>query len=162
MKELKLYCMRGVPGCGKSTKAQEIATKHREAGSFVQVFSTDDFWGNPYTFVPGKIREAHLWNQHRSMLSMIELSTSDRGGVLIIDNTHVSAWEMRPYINPAKLLGFDIEIVEPTTPWAFDAEECARRNVHNVPLDTIRGMLARYERNLTVDLCMVAKSSRNK
>lgn len=113
MKKLKLYGMRGVPGCGKSTKAKEIIKNHPD--DFVQIFSTDDFWGNPYTFVPAKIREAHLWNQNRAMTAMIELWASDLGGIIIIDNTHISAWELKPYIKPAYLLGFDVEIVEPTT-----------------------------------------------
>lgn len=162
MKMLKLYCTRGVPGSGKSTKAKEIANVYRNNDVFVQVFSTDDFWGDPYTFVPGKIREAHLWNQNRSMMAMIELAHSNDGGVLIVDNTHISAWELKPYIKPAFLLNFDIEIVEPTTSWAFNAEECARKTIHNVPLDTIRGMISRYERDLTVDVCLNSKSPFNK
>lgn len=158
MKQLKLYCMRGAPGCGKSTHAQEIAKLHESLDHLVHVFSTDDFWGSPYNFVAAKIREAHLWNQNRTMLAMLKMWASEQGGVVIVDNTHISAWEMKPYVEPASLLKFDIQIIEPRTDWAFNPEECAKRTIHNVPPDTIRGMIARYERNLTVEMCINAKS----
>jgi predicted kinase len=155
----KLIATRGIPGSGKSTRAQELVAQYRNDGFCVQLFSTDDFWGNPYKFVSAKLKEAHLWNQHRTMLAMIEAHANNhQDHLIVVDNTHISAWELRPYVKPAYLLGFDIEFVEPSTAWAFDAEECARRNVHNVPLDTIRGMIARYDNNVSVEKCLQSKA----
>jgi NEDD4-binding protein 2 len=157
MATLKMVGMRGMPGSGKSTKGKVIRDEHLALGFKVKVFSTDDFWGDPYNFVPAKIREAHLWNQHRAMVGMID-AWADLGSdhLLIIDNTNVQAWELRPYFAPAMKLGFECEIVEPGTAWAFNAEECAKRTVHGVPVETIRGMLARWDHNLTPEQCLKA------
>ncbi len=160
----KLIGVRGVPGSGKSTTARRLKKEYEEQGFRVDIFSTDDFWGDPYNFVPAKIREAHLWNQNRALVRLIEIAATVnptihpycQPALIIIDNTNVSAWELRPYIKPALQLGFEVEIIEPSTPWAFDAEECAKKTVHGVPVETIRSMIARWEKDLTPDKCLVS------
>jgi NEDD4-binding protein 2 len=151
----KVILMRGLPGSGKSTRAKELIKHYEELGYKVYYFSTDDFWGNPYSFIPGKLREAHLWNQNRTMMQMIN-SFMDEKAVIIIDNTNTTAWELKPYVQPAYTLGFEIEIIEPSTPWAFDPEECAKRTIHSVPIETIRAMLARWEKDIDVSRCLCA------
>jgi len=167
----KLIMMRGLPGSGKSTTAEKLKEIHLPVYRRVDIFSTDDFWGKPYNFVPAKIREAHLWNQNRALMAMIEQQAACYRGVgvlpgysldtpacIIIDNTNVGAYELRPYIKPAYMLGYEIEIMEPQTPWAFDVEECAKRNTHGVPLASILGMLNRWDKDVTVEQCLVAKA----
>jgi len=155
----KLIMMRGLPGSGKSTTAEKLKEIHLPVYRRVDIFSTDDFWGKPYNFVPAKIREAHLWNQNRALMSLIEHhGTPMMPHCLIIDNTNVSAYELRPYIKPAYMLGYEIAIMEPQTPWAFDVEECAKRNTHGVPLASILGMLNRWDKDVTVEQCLVAKA----
>jgi len=154
---LKLLMMRGVPGCGKSTKAEQLLIKEASLGRNAHIFSTDAFWGVEYNFVQAKLREAHLWNQNRAMAKMIEVyALKEHNTTIIIDNTNICSWELRPYVKPALQLNFAIEIIEPSTSWAFDAEECARRTVHGVPVETIRSMLARWEKDLTVEQCLAA------
>ena len=51
----------------------------------------------------------------------------------------------------AQRLKYKVEILEPSTPWKFDCEELARRNVHGVPFIKILKMLGRYERDITVE-----------
>lgn len=152
---VKLICMRGVPGSGKSTKANELKLKYESEGWIVHVFSTDEFWGPNYNFNVAKIKEAHLWNQNRALLAMIEADSNtldlNNKTLVIIDNTNVQCWEMIQYIKAANWLDFDIEIVEADTAWAFDAEECAKKTVHGVPVEAIKSMLVRWEKELTVD-----------
>lgn len=134
-----LIVMRGCPGSGKSTKA----------GSFGGlIFSTDDYFVREgvYRFNPGALATAHLWNQNRAMLAMIEGAET-----VVIDNTNCQAWEPQVYVRAGIALNYGITIVEPSTPWAFDPEELARKNTHGVPLETIRSMLARWEYDLTVE-----------
>lgn len=40
--------------------------------------------------------------------------------------------------------GYEIQVLEPDTPWKFNPEECAKRNTHGVPLQAIERMLARW------------------
>lgn len=163
-----LICNRGLPGSGKSYLAARTKEYHEKLGNTVFIFSTDDFWGIPYNYIPEKLREAHLWNQNRFLQKMIQLSTppkrvvelgfpqNDKDNVVIIDNTNVQAWELRPYVTAGVNLGWAVSIEEPCTPWSFDPEECAKRNSHGVPLETIKAMLNRWEKELTIEQCLNA------
>lgn len=135
----KMYILRGLPGSGKSTKANEI-------GANVNVFGSDSFWGDEYDFDESRIGEAHRWNQKR-VLDAINQNLSP----IVVDNTNVSMYEFKPYVQMAIKHGYDIEFVEPDTPWKFDANELASRNKHNVPLDVIQSMLDRWDSNFTID-----------
>jgi hypothetical protein len=53
---------------------------------------------------------------------------------------------MKPYIQYADKHGYEIEWVEAQSEWAWNAEECAKRNQHGVPLTVISNMLAKYQR----------------
>ena len=144
--------MRGLPGSGKSTYARELASigspppgEDRLPG---YVFSTDDYFvrNGVYCFNGRELGYAHLWNQNRAFMAMMAGNP-----VIIIDNTHVQAWEAQNYVKAGLLCNYDIEIVEPKTSWAFDPMELMRKNTHNVPLEVIKGMLARWEKNITVN-----------
>ena len=52
---------------------------------------------------------------------------------------------MTGYLAVVAQYGAAVELMEPDTPWAWNPVECARRNVHGVPLDVIRAMLARFQ-----------------
>lgn len=145
----RLILMRGVTGCGKSTKAQQIVRDYKEIYCVdALIFSTDDFYvrDGEYRWNPAQIGHAHCWNQLRALNAMI-----DSEEVVIIDNTNTQAWEMQPYVRAAVKLGYEVEIVEPSTPWAFDVEELAKKTTHGVPIESVRSMVARYEKDLTVE-----------
>lgn len=155
-----LILMRGVTGCGKSTKARALVEEYKTLyGADAVIFSTDDFYvrDGEYKWNPAAIGHAHCWNQLRAIQAMI-----DNWEVVIIDNTNTQAWEARPYVQAAVKLGYDVEIVEPSTPWAFDADELAKKTTHGVPLETVRAMIARYERDLTVEKILAAESRERK
>lgn len=129
-----MYIMRGLPGSGKSHIAHTLGG---------QVFSTDDFFttADGYDFEPSQIGQAHLWNQQR-------VETAMMAGVptIVVDNTNIMYWEMKPYIQYADKHGYEIEWVEAQSEWAWNAEECAKRNQHGVPLTVISNMLAKFEK----------------
>jgi len=149
-----LIIMRGLPGSGKSTTAQEMA------GETGIVLSTDDYFmvEGEYQFDPEKLGVAHKWNQERAKQQMA-LGKNP----VIIDNTNVQPWEARPYVQMADEMGYDIQIVEPSSPWwtekfkeGMSPEEMEdltdvldQRNTHGVPRDIIRNKIENWQHNIT-------------
>ena len=148
-----LTVMRGVPGSGKSTLAKVLANV--PGVDPAPVFSTDDLFmvDGEYRFDGSKLGANHAANLRRAEAAM-EAGTPH----VIVDNTMTQAWEAREYVKAALQRGYRIQFVEPHTPWARDAAECARLNTHGVPLPAIQGMLSRWESDLTVEGCLAAKA----
>lgn len=142
-----LYMMRGLPGSGKSSIAKDL-------GLGGAIFSTDDFFiiNGKYQYDPSMIGHAHTWNQGRAKKAM-------RDGIspIVIDNTNIEGWQMKPYVGEAIAHGYRVEIVEPNTAWKFDAEELAKRNTHKVPLDIIQEMVEKWEPNLNTEDILESK-----
>lgn len=134
-----LYIMRGLPGSGKSTAAK-LLSEH--------VFSTDDFFmvDGEYKFDPAFLAANHVKNQTAVLNAMAKGLAP-----IVVANTATKAWEMKPYVSMAEAHGYEVVICYPETPWAWDADECAKRNVHGVPLHAIRAMLLRFEKDLTLE-----------
>lgn len=131
----KLIFLRGLPGSGKS----DIAKKLVEKGI---IHSTDHYLikNGKYEFDRDNIAKYHYYNLVNSIRSM-------KKGIspIIIDNTNIAASSCINYVEQGKMYGYEIVIIEPDTPWAFDVEELVIRNSHNVPRDTIIDMLQKYE-----------------
>jgi len=145
--EKVVFILRGISGSGKSTLAKAILTKYgleNTAEPWKYIFSSDDYFVNretkKYEFDGAKIGSAHNWNQKRATKAMQSGQTP-----IIIDNTNTQLWEMKPYVEEALANNYKVEVQEPTTPWAKNAEELAKRNVHSVPLEAVQRMLTRWE-----------------
>ena len=70
----ELVVMRGLPGSGKSHRAQEIKRVNVIAGISCELCSTDDYWLRPdktYDFNYDLVSNAHMWNQ-RSVRKFME------------------------------------------------------------------------------------------
>lgn len=147
-----MWILRGVSGSGKSTKAKELGVGGIILGS-------DDFFGHEYVFDAKLLVEAHKWNQGR-------VRDSIRAGVspIVVDNTNVRFWEMKPYVELALAAGYEVKFAEPDSPqWKkfhnnmSDNElndlavELAFLNKHGVPLSTIKSKLAQWEHSATID-----------
>lgn len=132
----KLIFMRGLPGSGKSQVAKLLV------GDGI-IHSTDDFFmqNGEYIFDDEKVGEFHHFNFLSSVRSMQEGRSP-----VIIDNTNIIAEHCVDYIEAGKMYGYDITVVEPNNPWAFDIEELMKRNTHNVPRETLVEMLEQYEK----------------
>lgn len=133
-----MYIMRGPSGAGKSTAAKEL-------GISGTTLSTDDFWmkDGQYVFDQSKIAEAHKWNQQRAR-ECLEKGISP----IIIDNTNIEAWEMKPYVYMAQEFGYQIKLIPVKV--QNTAEELAIRNKHGVPANVIQQMLNKYNPNVSV------------
>ena len=143
---MHLILMRGVPSSGKSTLAQNILAEHmKTTGNSGVILSTDQqFMRNGvYCFELQRLGEAHSKNQQLAAEAM-----KQKVGLVIIDNTNLSEKERKPYIDFAKQFGYTYSVQDVTTSWARNAEECAKRNTHNVPVQVIERMLQKLERDL--------------
>ncbi|KAI5099205.1 NEDD4-binding protein 2-like 2 [Silurus meridionalis] len=144
---LVLILMRGVPGSGKTTLARQISS----SGPSGLILSTDDYFyqKDSYHFEPALLSTAHTWNQNRAKKAMLDEYTP-----VIIDNTNIQAWEMKPYVAAALEMGYRVDFVEPDTSWKCDPAELEKRNHHGVPKKSLINMLDRFELPISVDIVM--------
>jgi len=160
--------MRGLPWCGKSYTAKQIA------GDIGVIFSTDDYFyqvvdahkPNEYNFVGRFLAYAHKWNQVR-----FQLAVNENHPLVIVDNTNTTGSEARAYVEYALNQDYKIQIQEPTSDrWLQVREllkdkktnknalkdfakvlEAGSRETHNVPFHAIERMMFRWEFDLTVE-----------
>nr|XP_020644295.1 NEDD4-binding protein 2-like 1 [Pogona vitticeps] len=143
-----LYLLRGLPGSGKSTLARQLK---REFPSAV-IFSTDDYFfteDGSYVFDPDCLEDAHKWNQKRARKAM-----KNGKSPVIIDNTNIHAWEMKPYVRMALENNYEVIFREPDTRWKFNVHELTRRNNHGVPREKIQRMKDQYEHDVTFHIVL--------
>ncbi|KAF1471264.1 NEDD4-binding protein 2, partial [Eudyptula minor novaehollandiae] len=138
-----LVLLRGVPGSGKSYLARTLLEDN--PGGII--LSTDDYFykRGQYHYDPDCLGEAHDWNRKRAK-EAFEMRISP----IIIDNTNIQAWEMKPYVTLAQQFKYKVMFREPDTWWKFKPKELERRNIHGVSKEKIKRMLEQYERCLTV------------
>ncbi|XP_051783153.1 NEDD4-binding protein 2-like 1 isoform X1 [Erpetoichthys calabaricus] len=138
----KLFILRGLPGSGKSTLARQI---RNEFGS-AEIFSTDDFFRDEsgrYHFKARELREAHEWNKERAKEAMEEGLNP-----IIIDNTNIHAWEMKPYVRMISIQSRICGICwknksHPWTPHLADVQDLKDvllTSWWQIPLDTFRSL----------------------
>ncbi|XP_029458520.1 NEDD4-binding protein 2-like 2 isoform X2 [Rhinatrema bivittatum] len=138
-----LILLRGVPGSGKTTLAHVLLDQNPDG----TVLSTDDYFHHEdgYTYDVSLLGDAHEWNQNRAKEAM------DEGiSPVIIDNTNIQRWEMKPYVEMAIEKGYRVQFHEPETWWKLDAGELEKKNKHGVPREKIVQMLDRYEHYVSI------------
>ncbi|XP_077154368.1 NEDD4-binding protein 2-like 1 [Ranitomeya variabilis] len=146
-----IYLLRGLPGSGKSSLARKLKRDFPSA----LVFSTDDYFiteDGSYIYDPDLLQDAHKWNQKRARKAMSRGRTP-----IIIDNTNIMAWHMKPYAVMALENGYQVIFLEPNTHWKFNVRELARKNSHGVPSDKIQRMKTAYEHNVTFNMVLHAE-----
>ena len=145
----ELAIMRGTSGSGKSFKAKQLA------GENGVICSADDFFiergKGEYAFDPSLLGRAHQQCQNKAT-EAIQKGLSP----VIIDNTNTRLWEMkklRPIVELAQSLGYNIRIEEPETDWwkERNIDEMVNKNSHGVPREAIERMVNRYDENVTID-----------
>lgn len=124
-----LYLIRGLPGSGKSTFAQEL----KQRGLVDRVFEADQYFNlnGEYKFDPTKLAEAHRWCLNST------LSNLDVGANVAVANTFTTEKELEHYLYAAESMGVNVVslIVE---------NRQGSSSVHNVPADTISRMKQRF------------------
>ena len=130
--------MRGISGSGKSTQAKQIQAK--EGGV---IYSTDEFFydkqGN-YNFNQEDLIPNHQKNVRRAYQAMQQGISP-----VIIDNTNLKYEYAESYVRFAHKYGYQVKVVEPSSPWAFNKDELVKRNAHGTPEDKIQAMMHDYE-----------------
>jgi len=120
------------------------------------VCSTDDYFiettTGAYQFDNTRLQEAHSWNQQR-----VKTALRDKVSPVVVDNTNTQRWEAKPYVLMAVKFGYEVKVEEPTTWWAKDAKELAKRNQHGVPLEAIQRMLDRWEADFSVQAILASR-----
>lgn len=135
--------MRGISGSGKTFKANQIADEY--AGKKVIIISADDFFkdiSGQYEFVAARLPDAH-----EACRKGVEIALQAGFDCVIVDNTSLSCYEIKPYKDMAASAGYSAEIAYSDSAWKFDPIECSRRCAHNVPLHVIKKQLQRLQDN---------------
>lgn len=153
--ELKCLLMRGYAGCGKSTKAKELAA---EWGNTV-ICSADDYWldsaGN-YNFDVTKLKLAHeqCYNKFKKAVSI--------GQNVIVDNTNLKFEDCKKYLdfilknNNLNSNRYQIDILE----HCFNDIDTAislrrgRTDGKNIPEDRMRVMYSAFKKTNCISLMM--------
>jgi len=142
-----LYIIRGLPGSGKSTLGESLAsfTNHlsnfkplhdRPKGTYdVHSYAADDWFTDSktgkYNFNPKELPDAHEDCRARVMGSMM-------GNVKIICvcNTFSQAWEAEPYFKLCEQYDYTPVVIECQSQFG---------NIHDVPQESIDAMKERWE-----------------
>ena len=161
LNDLRLVLMRGLPSCGKSYKANEIA-----GGDDSIIFSADKFFGKTCEEYVQNWNLQKLFVAHKVCKKGAKMAMQRRAPLVIIDNTNTVMRELSPYFDLAVQYGYKVEIEEPTSSWwvndiapylldkpkykkelekacEFLAEKS--KKTHCVPLSSIQKMMARYQ-----------------
>lgn len=129
-----LILVQGLPGSGKSTFARSLAL-----ALGAQHLETDMYFlrGGNYKFDAKRLGQAHAWCQYQTHLFL------EKGLPVIVSNTFTRPFETRPFEKIAEKLGVDFQVfhVDP----GLTPEQLHDRCLHNVPLETIKKMAARWE-----------------
>ena len=140
-----LVLLRGLPGSGKSMLAENLLNGSRNG----VILSADQYFIDKrdriYKFDPFLLPLAHEATQKNAQ-SCISKGVSP----IIIDNTNLESWEMKPYVIMAHKAGYKIFLLEPETPWKMNIKELSKKNKHGVPREKIQMMATRFE-NVTVE-----------
>lgn len=137
--ELSVIALLQSPaGGGKSTLAKKIKAVAELNSLSCEICSADNYFINPdtkkYEFDANKLYMAHSYCKYT-----FEQAVQNFTNWIIVDNTNTDLKSIRHYYDPNN--GYNYKIVRPNTPWYFDAEECFKKNTHNVPLETIERMI---------------------
>jgi predicted kinase len=119
----QLILIRGIPGSGKSTLAKQYSACHLEADMFF-------LQNGQYCYNAELINNAHLWCQRQTALHLRQ------GESVVVSNTFIKWWQIKPYIELAKQYGVQVKLIEAKGRY---------QNIHNVPAPVVAQMRTDYQ-----------------
>lgn len=138
MSTKELIILRGLPGSGKTTIANQIANGLRDA----IICSADSYFmeDGKYVFRPEELKHAHnacQMSAERAMANGIP--------VVVIDNTNIRRDDMRPYVEMALHHGYEVSIRTIGSMEPKDIEKYLKRQIHAVPQEKVKEMAQKFE-----------------
>lgn len=136
---MNLYLIRGLPGSGKSTFAQELSDalmcNNWEADLYFHLLPIAGgaiVFGDEYKFDASKLYQAHGWCQGR-----VENDMENERENIIVSNTFTTEKELTPYIEMAERHGYQVTtmIIE---------NRHGNNSIHDVPEETMVKMKNRF------------------
>ncbi|MEJ3624623.1 ATP-binding protein [Vibrio vulnificus] len=121
--QAKLTLIRGLPGSGKSTLAQQLAKQTLAVHLEADMYFVDQ--QGRYQFDPTRLEQAHRWCLNKVCQYL------KQGRAVIVSNTFVQHWEMKPYLRFAERHGLSVETLVCTGEYG---------SIHDVPAQTIEKM----------------------
>ncbi len=176
MQGLVVYLMRGLPGCGKSYTARQIA------GDDGIVLETDQFFYSEvgddperYDYSEANLADARQWNFAR-----FQKAVADRITPIVVDRGNGLNLETQRYARFAVDNGYRVELKEPESEWWQEirvllkyknvtreilyqwADRLAEstRQTHRVPSSTIRHWMDNWRHDVTVEKILACGSER--
>lgn len=129
-----LYMIRGLPGSGKTTLANELKETYEAAGFTVALASADD-----YHVVNGEYqwKAENIARAHHACKTKAGSAMSLGVDVVIVHNTSTTEKELKVYLEFAQLFGYKVVslVVE---------NRHGNESIHNVPEETIDAMRRRF------------------
>lgn len=138
---MKIFIMRGLPGCGKSFWIAANSAQRYGVTSANVVCSADygHIIDGVYRYDPLKAGEAHgicLVKYVDCIHSLLKTPGLPTDYQIFVDNTNTSIFELAPYVQLAIAYKIPYEIVY----ILCSVETSLKRNTHNVPASTILDM----------------------
>lgn len=121
--------IRGLPGSGKTTLANKIASKENYTILEADMWFEDDE-GN-YNFDPKELGKAHEWC-YKSFKELLKQGNRN----VIVSNTFVHLWEIDNYISFCEEMKIEYKIFKTIGNYG---------SIHDVPENTIEKMKTQWE-----------------
>jgi len=137
-----VFLMRGLPGSGKSFLVNAITELYNECKPVI--CTADQFFYDKngiYRWDPMRLKDAHEFCQ-----TTFKNALKEGKKMIIVDNTNVTAWEMRHYFIPASRASYTYRVIvaEPKTPWRFDPMQLSLKNSHEVSFEVLEKKVRSY------------------
>jgi len=128
--ERLVYLMRGLPSCGKSRRARELA------GAMGVVCETDEFFhtqvgdsAQAYSYDADRQQEARDWN-YRRFTAAVDANVSP----VVVDRGNGLNRETQRYAMYAVNRGYNVVIAEPDSPWWQEIRVLLKYKEHTMPV----------------------------
>lgn len=126
-----LLLLRGIPGSGKTTLANQIANSNG-----APIFSIDSYFENEKGEYQFDYTKNHL--AYKECESKTKDALEKGIPFVIVDNTFTLEWEMKPYEDLAKTFGYLCFVITVEN-------RHGGKNVHQIPEDQIEKMKVKFK-----------------